>query len=212
VDQLPLPRTNLGRIVYTTLTTFGVLGVIAGILIQAIVNPPIHDLLGILGGIALGSIIVGGLTWIWDMAPTIWRRVSAYPHAAGRVTSLEAQIEEAAGYIDAMNSNLAIQSIDERDGTVHLVFPYGKNTGLTEGAVLEVVRESSAEILGVVEVVEAHDRICWARPVDRRAAEFWEHLEDRMKKDFSPPADTVGRTYQITALAMSDLLTMLRRN
>jgi len=121
-----------------------------------------------------------------------------------------ARIARATAYIQSMNNDLAIQAICEREGTVHIIFPFGMTNGLDTGSVLQVVRQSTSEVLGTVEVVESLANLAYARPTDRHSPEFWDHLEARMKRDFAPPDDVVGRTFQMTPLPMSDLLNLLR--
>lgn len=73
------------------------------------------------------------------------------------------------------------------DGTVRmLVYPVG-GSGLDVGSELAVVDDATVAVFGRIRVETVSNGYATAVPFDRNNPEFWEHLEDRMRRDTTPP-------------------------
>ena len=93
-----------------------------------------------------------------------------------------------------------------RVGTVALRIEIGVSDGVEIGARLNVYDVANEELWGIVEVVETDDSTCYGQPYDRTNPDFWEHLEDRMRYDTSPPEVYLVRELPAGLLEMVELL------
>gem|GEM_PF-4915747 len=85
------------------------------------------------------------------------------------------------------NQRLYPLGVMDREGTVALRIQM-QTQSLPLDALLNVFRESTGDILGVVQVVELlEQRIAVCTPHDRRMPEFWDGLEARMRRDRTQP-------------------------
>jgi hypothetical protein len=75
-----------------------------------------------------------------------------------------------------------------RGGTVLLRLAVGTTDRTRVGDEYDVYDTANGALWGRVAVVEADGSTSLAEPVDRVNADFWEHLEERMRFDTSPPA------------------------
>jgi hypothetical protein len=80
-----------------------------------------------------------------------------------------------------------LAGIGDHEGTVQLVINAPVGCGLRTGSKLLMVQTLTKEIWGTVEVVGLDGTMAKARPTNRTRPEFWENLEDRMRKDPAPP-------------------------
>ena len=94
---------------------------------------------------------------------------------------------------------------------MQLILPYGSESGILQGTFIEVVRRSFPSTLGLVQVVEVEANTSFAEPFHRAVPEFWEELEDRMKRDYRTPDDVVARVLMVNPLVLAELEALLRR-
>lgn len=91
----------------------------------------------------------------------------------------------------ALRIPMEVEGITNYDGTVALSFCSPQPGIIANGMRLDVVVKHSKEEWGTVEVVSDEEDAYLAIPFDRRNADFFESLEDRMKFDLSPPKGVV---------------------
>ncbi len=89
--------------------------------------------------------------------------------------------------------------IINREGTVALKVTSLASVVLTNR--FNVYDNVNKELWGRVEVVQVDETTCLCVPYDRVNPEFWEHLEDRMRYDTSPPS-----VYLVRQLPEAELL------
>ena len=94
-----------------------------------------------------------------------------------------------------------VSAISERDGTVILVVQAGTSSGLVSGMRLEVRTIGANDLWGVIELKEVHEGKSFGAPVDRINPDFWEHLEDRVRRDSAPPQGVVLVPYIMPEIA-----------
>ena len=209
MERLPFPGVNFKKVAAVSLAAFAVFSPIAAILLAAVENPSWSGVGTVLASVAGGSLVIGFVPYFYELVSVALKRASRYGGAVEAAVNVRIRVTRATEYLRGLNTELPVQAIRDGGGTVHLVFPFGIQPGLEIGANIEVVTQTGGERLGIVELVEAKERFLFARPIDRTRPEFWEDLEDRMKGDFSPPADVVGRIFRFTGSVMSDVLGIL---
>jgi hypothetical protein len=110
-----------------------------------------------------------------------------------RVQAFRTLVLRNANVADAPGSDFKfpINAITNESGTVHLIVPIGSASGLQVGSRLWTVHTLTHDVWGTVEVtsVSESEGVARAKPIDRAKPEFWDDLEDRMRKDPSPPRD-----------------------
>ncbi|MCK4828676.1 hypothetical protein KA005_73780 [bacterium] len=100
----------------------------------------------------------------------------------------------------------SIDAITEEHGNVALVLAPGSAYWFDIGTVLAVIETDTERELGSVEIYrlstneDSGAKKALAKLCDRKRTEFWEHLEDRMKTNFSPPHGVHLEPYVLTQL------------
>ena len=82
---------------------------------------------------------------------------------------------------------IACLGIIDRNGTVALRIAAGRTDGMVPELPLNVYDAVNSTLWGRVKVVEVSDTIAFCEPYDRINPSLWNHLEDRMRTDTSPP-------------------------
>lgn len=83
-------------------------------------------------------------------------------------------------------------SIGEQEGNVVIKLPLGEDSGTLVGQRILAANTATGDIIGVVEPVEVREASCLCLVADRMdQTEFWEDLESRKRRDFSPPQGVV---------------------
>ena len=77
--------------------------------------------------------------------------------------------------------------IMEIRGYVHLRLGVGSADGIREGFPFRLFESTANQLWGIVEVVNLEENECDCVPVIRVNEVFWTALEDRMRRDTSPP-------------------------
>ena len=209
LEPLPLPSFKLTRWIAISVVAFGVFAGAAGILLSgrdAKDNPDVWLVVGVGTG---ASTLLGLSPYLYELAATGRARIVRYGRAAEMLSAREKMIGAAVTYLRQLNTDVPISEIRDKGGTVHLIFPYGTDSGLGQGMVIEIVRQTGGERLGTVTIVDAARDWSLGRPTDRTVPDFWDGLEDRMNSDFAPPAAVVGRIFRITGSTVADLLQRL---
>lgn len=98
-------------------------------------------------------------------------------------------------------NEIPIAGISEQHGTVHLVLELPTTPETFMGMRLTVSPRADGALWGVVEITHIDGNTGYAAPVDRVNPDFWDHLEERMRRDPSPPKDVVVKTEMYEALA-----------
>jgi hypothetical protein len=159
-----------------------ILALLIAVLAWTIPNAKIRTLLT-WGALAVGLAALGTIAvylWRW------WRYLRDLERRINRFRALvlsNANIDDAA----AGEFLYPIVAIGEDAGTVQMVIAAQPGCGLRVGSKLWVVHTLTKETWGTVEVTSIDAETAKARPTDRARPEFWESLEDRMKRDPSPP-------------------------
>ena len=209
MDPLPAPRLNLRRVAAVSVAAFTVFGVIAAIVLTGNDSLNSKEKAGILVAMVVGSLLIGSLPHLFELGSTMVSRVRHYGAVIERNERLDGAVARTVHQLRLLNRDIAIQEIRDVQGTVHLVFPYGTNSGVGQGMLIEVVRQTGGERLGTVTIVRAEEHWSLAAPADRAMPDFWDGLENRMRSDFSPPVAVVGRVFHITGSTVTDLLRQL---
>jgi hypothetical protein len=159
-----------------------ILALIIAVLAWTIPNAQIRTLLT-WGALAVGLAALGTIAeyvWRW------WRYLRDLERRLNRFRSLvlsNANVDDAT----AGEFLYSIVAIGEDGGSVQIVVAAQIGCGLRVGSKLWVVHTLTKETWGTVEVTSMDAETAKAQPTDRARPEFWESLEDRMKKDPSPP-------------------------
>ena len=77
--------------------------------------------------------------------------------------------------------------IMETGGYVYLRLGIGSADGIRKGFPFQLFESTANQLWGIVEVVNVETNQCDCVPVIRVNEEFWTDLENRMRKDTSPP-------------------------
>jgi hypothetical protein len=86
--------------------------------------------------------------------------------------------------------------IGSREGSVVMRLAISSQSTDLLGVKFEVLNSASKEKLGTLEVIEIEDTSCLCSVFDRINVEFWEGLEERMRRDPSPPSGiTISREF-----------------
>jgi hypothetical protein len=78
--------------------------------------------------------------------------------------------------------------VGERDANVVIRLEIGPQESVFLGDKFEVLNIASNEKLGTIEVIEIEETSCVCSVFDRMNVEFWDGLEERMRRDPSPPS------------------------
>lgn len=115
----------------------------------------------------------------------------------------------------AIQSRSTVEAIGigSREGSIVIRLNLGTQTTDLLGIKFEILNSASKEKLGTLEVIEIEDTSCLCSVFDRINVEFWESLEERMRRDPSPPSGiTISREFPDGLLEfMQDLVRNWRR-
>ena len=118
-------------------------------------------------------------------------RLSRYIHELEKkIVDIRRFILSSAGFDSTSLSGTLrykIAGISNHQGTVNLLIRLPEHSGIKLDSYLDVIVSETDESWGVVQVAEITNSKARAVPYDRRNPSFWDSLEDRMKKDPSPP-------------------------
>lgn len=127
-------------------------------------------------GVATALLIIAG----WGLS-RLWRK------SLSRVTLFTVR-RAVKGYCKPVQAH----SIGEQEGNVVIKLPLGEDSGTLVGQRILAANTATGDIIGVVEPVEVREAACLCLVADRMdQAEFWEELESRKRRDFSPPQGVV---------------------
>lgn len=127
-------------------------------------------------GVATAIVIMAG----WGLS-RLWRK------SLSRVTLFTLRRA-----IIAYSKPVQAHSIGEQEGSVIIKLPLGAAGGTLSGQRILASNAATGEVLGVVEPVEIREASCLCLVADRMdQAEFWDNLESRKRRDFSPPQGVV---------------------
>ena len=209
MQPLRWPSFNKPKFVAVTAIAFGVFAGAATLLLSGVDDSDKPEGVVIVLVVAAGSLVVGASPYFYELATTAWWRMTGYGRAHNLFTDSDKRMRRATEHLRRLNTDLPISGIRERDGTVHVVFQFGAAAGLGQGSIVHIVAEPGAEILGTVRIADVTDDWSLGEPINRANADFWEGLEDRMKHDFSPPENVVGRVFRVTESLVRDVLDLL---
>lgn len=163
-----------------------VFGIVLALLPWAFPSPGARRLVGIAAGtvlVVLAAVGIRGLTvylrsWL-DYIASLEARAAALRDVVLRASGIDP------GLFEERSVPMAIRGIQELDGGVALVIDVAP--GIGPGATFTVADNATGGMWGTVQVVQSMGGVLLAPPVDRTQPEFWEELEDRMKRDPGPP-------------------------
>lgn len=158
------------------------LALFVAILAWTIPNVTIQTVLRVFLGIIILSVIVV----VVDYLRRWYGYVTSLERRSFSLRSVLLESAEIDGQLSMSRIRYSISAIANRSGTVHLVLP--EASGLRVGSLLDVIATVTGDVWGTVEVRDILSGQALAVPFDRTQPEFWEHLEDRMKRDPSPPS------------------------
>lgn len=92
------------------------------------------------------------------------------------------------------SDEIPVAGISEQHGTVHLLLGLPAAPETFMGMRLTVSPRADGAAWGVVEITRIDGNMGYAAPVNRVNPDFWEHLEERMRRDPSPPDGVVVKT------------------
>jgi hypothetical protein len=198
-------------VIRKTVEFFLVSVAVFGVLVTALETPSWATLLLILALLALLSLFMAIARHGFSLAVIAIRRAARYNQLMAEVSNLTGTMREAHEFLASLTANISLDSVgDNGQGTVRLALRQPAMNRLTIGATIEVVRRTNAQILGLAQVTSVNEDYAFAEPLDRMDPDFWEGLEDRMKRDYSAPVDVEGRLTLMTGTVAASLLAILR--
>ena len=140
-------------------------------------SPELRVAVGILGAFALVAALIasyGGIRWVYARRRRPWAWVA--------ISVLEATSRE-------ISPPVVARGIGSRGGNLAIRLPQGITNFINEGDSFLALNSHTREQLGSVAVVEVYDDSCICIVFDKMEhEEFWDRLESRMNRDFSPPS------------------------
>jgi hypothetical protein len=211
LEDLTYPPFKIGTLGGRTLQFFTFSLAILGVLVAGFDRPTWSELVQWISLFALLSVLMAVLWHGALSAAVMIRRGLVYDELLTRSRAMDQLLANAKSHLANITRSLPIHAIsDNGQGTVRLAFSQLASTRLTEATTIELVRGTSNLVLGLAQVVAVNDEFAFAEPVDRADPDFWEGLEDRMKRDFTPPADVFGRALLWNHLIAAELLSILQ--
>ena len=130
-------------------------------------------------GIVTLVLVVLAIALAW-VAKKVWRKVLA---RVTLFTLLRA--------VDRYSAPVQAVSIGERNGSLVIRLPLGEDSGMVSGQRFSAINLATGGLLGVIESFDVEKLSCSCSLSGSINIEFWEELEARMRREFSPPAGVI---------------------
>jgi hypothetical protein len=140
----------------------------------------INAILAILISLGATTLLLAGYAVLARLFRKTWRRllIRITSYTLEQATNQHSKIIHATG-------------IGEREGSVVIRLEIGSQESVVPGDKFEVSNIASKEKLGTIEVIEIEETSCVCSVFDRINVHFWDGLEERMRRDPSPPSGVI---------------------
>jgi hypothetical protein len=90
--------------------------------------------------------------------------------------------------VEKYSKPVIAESISEQHGDLVVRLPLGADNGLTSEQRIQAANSATGEILGVLSPLDIGRTACLCIVFDRMNVDFWDDLDNRKRRNFSPPS------------------------